>query len=97
MPRNTNIAPLWVRDLLDGDKRDAAEPLGGVAAKKGCLQGSDVQQVAPFERHLRHGSRNESKNSSFEIRKASRARAPDSPMPGEGMGEAHAPNATTGM
>jgi hypothetical protein len=36
---------------------------------------------------LPQGRGNESKNVSFKIRKASRARAPDSPMPGEGMGE----------
>jgi hypothetical protein len=42
-----------------------------------------VSGVAAFERKFPQGRGNGSKNASFEIRKASRARTPDSPLPGE--------------
>lgn len=44
-----------------------------------------VTHEAKFEHGLRQGCRNGSKDSSSEIRKVSQARAPDSPMSGEGM------------
>jgi hypothetical protein len=43
----------------------------------------EMWRIALFERKLPHGRGNGSKASSQEIRKASRARAPDSPMSAE--------------
>jgi hypothetical protein len=42
-----------------------------------------VAKLAKFERTFATGCRNGSMGASPEIRKASRARAPDSPVPGE--------------
>jgi hypothetical protein len=46
-------------------------------------------------RSLLHGCRNGNVSAAPRFREASRARAPDSPSPGEHMGEVHAPNAGT--
>ena len=55
-----------------------------------------VANVVAVERNLRQGCRNGPKNASFEVREASRARAPDSPSPGEGRVSRMPANATTG-
>jgi len=67
---------------VQGCKADAASRLGAVAPRKEVSKGGGIGR-ARFERNLRHGSRNGSKNASFEIREASRSRAFDSPSPGE--------------